>query len=58
MWCIRSDGRLEIGRNCGWKWVSVCEVSSKYADGNERLCAVAVGTFASINDDQVEKTRF
>lgn len=56
MWCIRSDGRLEIGRNCGWKWVSVCEVSSKYADGNERLCAVAVGTFASINDDQVEKT--
>ena len=27
-------------------------------DGNERLCAVGVGTFVSIDDDRVEKTRF
>ena len=27
-------------------------------DGNERLCAVAVGTFVSIDDDRVEKIRF
>ena len=52
------EDRRWVHRNCGRERVSVCGVSSKCADGNERLCAVAVGTFVSIDDDRVEKTRF
>ena len=39
------EDRRWVHRNCGRERVSVCGVSSKCADGNERLCAVAVGTF-------------
>lgn len=34
-----------VHRDCGWEWVSVCGVGNDFADGNERLYAVAVGTF-------------
>lgn len=53
----QTEDRRWVHRNCGWERVSVCGVK-KCADGNERLCAVAVGTFVSIDDDRVEKTRF
>lgn len=53
----QAEDRRQVHRNIGWEQVSVCGIK-ECADGNERLCAVAVGTFVSIDDDRVEKTRF